>query len=175
MRLNSPILNFICPLHIVNVHSDLVLDMMGKLHAARSDSSEHNTSPELPLIQQLHGLVDEPDFCCYRFELVQVDTLTEEEPSWELWWPRKHTAPKRDCPGRGVLTAWQFYPHPLIFSLVIFQYSTENRSFCFFNGNLREMLQVFRVKLLILIFADRKRLKQWSYLIFLCFLGHIQP
>lgn len=81
MGLNSPILNFICPLHIVNVHSDLVLDMMGKLHAARSDSSEHNPSPELPLIQQLHGLVDKPDFCCYRFELVQVDTLMEEQPS----------------------------------------------------------------------------------------------
>lgn len=77
---NLPILDFICPLHIVNVHSDLVLDMRGQLNTARSNSSEHYTSPELSLIQQLHGLVDEPNFCCYRFKLVQVDTLMEEEP-----------------------------------------------------------------------------------------------
>lgn len=81
MGFHLPILDFICPLHVVNVHSDLVLDMVGQLNAAWSNSSEHNTSPELPLIQQLHGLVNKPDFCCYGFQLVQVDTLVEEQPS----------------------------------------------------------------------------------------------
>lgn len=77
---NLRILDFIRPLHIVNVHSDLVLDMRGQLSTVWSDPSEDDSSPELPLIQQLHGLVNEPDLSCYGFQLVQVDTLTEEQP-----------------------------------------------------------------------------------------------
>lgn len=46
-----PILDLIRPLHIVNIHPDLVLDVMGQLNTARSNSSEHDPSPELPLIQ----------------------------------------------------------------------------------------------------------------------------
>lgn len=71
-----PILDLIGPLDIVNVHSDLVLHVMGQLHTVRSEPCEHNPSPELPLIQQLHGLVDESDFCWNGLQLVQVDTLT---------------------------------------------------------------------------------------------------
>lgn len=73
-----PILDLICPLHIVNVHSDFVLDMMGQLDTAGSNSSKHDTSPELPLIQKLHGFVDKPNFCCHWVQLVQVDTLRKE-------------------------------------------------------------------------------------------------
>lgn len=81
MGFNLRILDLICPLHIVDVHSDLVLDMMGQIDTARGNSGEHDTSPELPIIQQLHGLVDEPDFRGYWFQLVQVDTLMEEQSS----------------------------------------------------------------------------------------------
>lgn len=81
MGLNLPILDLIRPLHIVNVHADLVLDVVGQLGAAGSNSREHDSSPELPLSQQLHGFVDEPNFCCYWFQLIQVDTLKEEQPS----------------------------------------------------------------------------------------------
>lgn len=81
MGFNLPILDLIRPLHIVNVHSDLVLDMMGQLGTAGSNSREHDSSPELPVIQQLHGFVDEPNFCRYWLQLIQVDTLKEEQPS----------------------------------------------------------------------------------------------
>lgn len=77
LRFTLPILDLIGSLNIVNVHPDLVLYMVGQLHTIRSDSCEHDTSPELPLIQQLHGLVDEPDFCWDGLQLVQVDTLTD--------------------------------------------------------------------------------------------------
>lgn len=91
MEFNLPILDLIGPLDVVNVHSDLVLNVMGQLGTARSDSCEHNPSPELPLIQQLHGLVDEPDFCWNGLQLVQVDTLTEgkTDVSLEHWWPER--------------------------------------------------------------------------------------
>lgn len=81
MGLNSPIFDLIRPLHIVNVHADLVLDVMGQLDTVGGNPGEHDSSPELPLIQQLHGLVDEPNLCCDWFHLVQVDTLKEEQPS----------------------------------------------------------------------------------------------
>lgn len=44
------------------------------------------------------------------------------------------SAQGRLCPKRDVLTAWHFYPHPLILSKVIFQYSIENGSFCFLTA-----------------------------------------
>lgn len=75
------IFDLICPLHIVNVHSDLVFDMMGQFSTARSNSGEHDTSPELPLIQQLHGLIDELSLCRCCFEFVQIDTLMEKQSS----------------------------------------------------------------------------------------------
>ena len=81
MGFDLPILDLIRPLHIVDIHPDLVLDVMGQLDTARSNSSEHDPSPELPLIQQLHGLVDEQNLCCHWFQLVQVHTLKEEQPS----------------------------------------------------------------------------------------------
>lgn len=80
MGFNLPILDLVRPLHIVDVHPDLILDVMGQLDTAWGDSRKHDPSPELPLIQQLHRLVDESSLCCDWFYLVQVHTLREERP-----------------------------------------------------------------------------------------------
>lgn len=130
MEFSLPILDLIGPLHVVNVHSDLVLNMMGQLHTARSDSCEHDTSPELPLIQQLHGLVDEADFCWNGLQLVQVDTLTERTTvSLWHWWPWRHVVVRSQTPLRGRNWLPELLNlHHLVLSKVVFQVSTKLRT-----------------------------------------------
>lgn len=101
MGFDLPIFDLIRPLHIVNVHPDLVLDVTGQRDTAGANSGEHNASPELPVVQQLHGFVDEPHFCCYWFQLVQVDTLKEKQPPWELWGPDQQVVAQADPTLRG--------------------------------------------------------------------------
>lgn len=62
-----PIFNLVGPLHIINVHADLVVDFGRKLSAvAGGDIGEHDSSPESLVVQKPHGLIDQPLLICYR-------------------------------------------------------------------------------------------------------------
>lgn len=69
------VFDLIGPLHIVDVHADLVVEFSWQLGGVRRDVGEHNPRPELPVLQQHHGLVDQPFLCGDRLQFVQVHTL----------------------------------------------------------------------------------------------------
>lgn len=71
-----PIFNLVCPLHIINVHADLVVYVGRQVSAAAmGDVRKHDSSPELLVVQKTHGLVDQPLLVSYWLQLVQVHTL----------------------------------------------------------------------------------------------------
>lgn len=70
------VFDLIGPLHIVDVHADLVVEFGRQLGGVGFDFWENNPSPELPVLQQQHGLVDHLLFCRDWLQFVQVHTLT---------------------------------------------------------------------------------------------------
>lgn len=62
-----PIFNLVRPLHIINVHTDLVVDFGRQLSAvADGDIGEHKSGPESLVVEKPHGLIDQPLLICYR-------------------------------------------------------------------------------------------------------------
>lgn len=70
-----PIFNFVSPLHIINVHADFVVDVWWQIGTVATDVGKHDSSPELLVIQEAHGLVDQSLFISYWLQLIQIDTL----------------------------------------------------------------------------------------------------
>lgn len=85
-----PIFNLVRPLHIINVHTNLVVDFGRQLcTVARINIRKHDSSPESLVVQKPHGLIDQSLLICYWLQFVEVHTLRIETP--ELWyilfWP----------------------------------------------------------------------------------------
>lgn len=85
-----PIFNLVRPLHIINVHTDLVVDFGRQLcTVARINIRKDDPGPESLVVQKPHGLIDQPLLICYWLQFVEVHTLRKEMP--ELWyilfWP----------------------------------------------------------------------------------------
>lgn len=85
-----PIFNLVRPLHIINVHTDLVVDFGRQLcTVARINIRKDDSGPESLVVQKPHGLIDQPLLICYWLQFVEVHTLRKEMP--ELWyvlfWP----------------------------------------------------------------------------------------
>lgn len=85
-----PILDLVRPLHIVNVHTDLVVDFGRQLCVvARINIRKHDSGPESLVVQKPNGLIDQLLLICYWLQFVEVHTLRKETP--ELWyilfWP----------------------------------------------------------------------------------------
>lgn len=58
VRSSLRIFDLVCPLHVVDVHTDLVLELWGEIGGVAVDTSEDDPGPELPVLQQHHGFVD---------------------------------------------------------------------------------------------------------------------
>lgn len=58
VRSSLRIFDLVCPLHVVDVHTDLVLELWGEIGGVGVDTSENDPGPELPVLQQHHGFVD---------------------------------------------------------------------------------------------------------------------
>lgn len=71
-----PVFNLVRPLHIVNVHTDLVVDVGRQLSAvAMGDVRKHDSSPEPLVVQKTHGLIDQPLLISHWLQFVQVHAL----------------------------------------------------------------------------------------------------
>lgn len=76
-----PIFNLVGPLHIINIHADLVVDFGRQLCAvARINIRKHDSGPEPLMVQKPHGLIDQPLLVCYWLQFVEVHTLRKETP-----------------------------------------------------------------------------------------------
>lgn len=84
-----PVFNLIRPLHIINVHTDLVVDFGRQLcTVAMINIRKHDSGPEPLVAQKPHGLIDQPLLICYRLQFVKVHTLRKETPQlrYILFW-----------------------------------------------------------------------------------------
>ncbi len=70
------VFDLIGPLYVVDVHADLVVEFGRQLGGVEVDVREDNPSPELPVLQQQHGLVDQSLLAGDWLQFVQVHTLT---------------------------------------------------------------------------------------------------
>lgn len=71
-----PIFDLVCSLHIINVHTDLIVDFGRQVGAvAMGDVRKHNPSPELLVVQKSHGFIDQSLLVSYWLQLVQIHTL----------------------------------------------------------------------------------------------------
>lgn len=70
------VFDFIGPLHVVDVHADLVVEFGRQLGGIGVDVWENDPRPKLPVLQQQHGLVDQSLLTGDRLQFVQVHTLT---------------------------------------------------------------------------------------------------
>lgn len=76
-----PIFNLVRPLHVINVHTDLVVDFGRQLcTVAMINIRKHDSSPEFLVVQKPHGLIDQPLLICYWLQFVEVHTLRTETP-----------------------------------------------------------------------------------------------
>lgn len=80
-----PVFNLVRPLHIIDVHTDLVVDFGRQLGAvARIDIGKHDSGPESLVVQKPHGLIDQPLFICYRLQFVEVHALRKRRGTFQL-------------------------------------------------------------------------------------------
>lgn len=78
--IHSPVFDLVSPLHVIDVHANFVVDIGRQVCAVvTSNVREHNPSPELLVIQETHGLVDQAFLVSNRLQLVQVHTLKADE------------------------------------------------------------------------------------------------
>ncbi len=70
------VFDLIGPLHVVDVHTDLVVEFGWQLRGDGVNIREDDPRPELPVLQQQHGLVDQPFLTGDWLQFVQVHTLT---------------------------------------------------------------------------------------------------
>lgn len=78
--IRSPIFDLVRPLHIINVHSNFVVDIGRQVCAViTSNVRKHNPSPELLVVQKTHGLVDQAFLISNGLQLVQVHTLKTKQ------------------------------------------------------------------------------------------------
>lgn len=75
MCVSLRVFDLVGPLHVVDVHADLVVEFGGQLGGIGVKVQEHNPCPELPVLQQQHGLVDHSLLAGDRLQFVQVNTL----------------------------------------------------------------------------------------------------
>jgi len=80
------VFDLIGPLHIVDVHADLVVEFGRQLRGVGGDVREHNSRPELPVLQQHHGLVDQSLLAGDRLQFVQVHTLQHKHTHAHIHW-----------------------------------------------------------------------------------------
>lgn len=81
-----PVFNLICPLHIIDVHADLVVDVGRQVGAVGPvDVRKHNSGPEFLVVQETHGLVDQSLLISYRLQLVQVHTLERRKDVFDIF------------------------------------------------------------------------------------------
>lgn len=74
--IRSPVFDLVSPLHIIDVHTDFVVDIGRQICAVvTSNVRKHDPSPELLVIQKTHGLVDQAFLIGNWLQLVQVHTL----------------------------------------------------------------------------------------------------
>lgn len=74
-----PIFNLVRPLHIINVHTDFVVNFGRQLCAvARINIRKHDSGPEPLVVQKPHGLIDQPLLVCYWLQFVEVHTLRKK-------------------------------------------------------------------------------------------------
>lgn len=71
-----PVLDLVGSLHVIDVHTDLVVDVRREVGAvAASDVRKHDPGPKLLVVQQTHGLVDQTLFIGHWLQFVQIHTL----------------------------------------------------------------------------------------------------
>ena len=90
-RLNGnsplPIFNLVRPLHIINVHADLIVDVGGQVSAvAAGDVRKYDSCPEFLVVQETHGLVDQSLLISHWLQFVQVHTLWERKWIYVMFW-----------------------------------------------------------------------------------------
>lgn len=74
-KANLPIFNLVCAFHVVDIHADFVIDVWWKFQGVVLYVQEHNSCPELSVIQETHGLIHQFLLCAHRFKFIQVYTL----------------------------------------------------------------------------------------------------
>lgn len=81
-----PIFDLVGPFHVVDVHADLVVDVGRQICAvAEHDVGKHYTRPELLVVKETHGLVDQSFLVGHRLQLVQVHTLGKQRQTERVY------------------------------------------------------------------------------------------
>lgn len=66
----TPVLYLVGALHRINVHADLVLDMLGRARGPGIHVSKDDPSPKLVLLQQVQGLMGHLGLVRVRHKLI---------------------------------------------------------------------------------------------------------